>query len=207
MKQYKTTIVDGYVLIVDDSYIKEGDFTYHHVKGIYNAVIDGAYTNQKKIIAQLPLNNSLVLQGIPLLPPIQQEDDVEKLTIKEWKSSEYRTCNPPHMYDMGFKDGYKIHAEKYKYTDNQIRMTYMQGYNRGKEGNPNEMEKYIEFLNQSVQQIKIPTKFICEIEVNCTGNNDNGCFLDSCGHNCGCEFKPKTISTPNGEQWIGEWVY
>ena len=23
-------------------------------------------------------------------------------------------------------------------------------------------------------------------EIECTGNNDNGCFLDSCGHNCGC---------------------
>lgn len=24
-------------------------------------------------------------------------------------------------------------------------------------------------------------------EINCTGNNGNGCYLDSCGHNCGCE--------------------
>jgi hypothetical protein len=23
-------------------------------------------------------------------------------------------------------------------------------------------------------------------EIHCTGNNGNGCFLDSCGHNCGC---------------------
>jgi len=126
MKQYKTTIVDGYVLIVDDSDIKEGDFTYHHVKGIYNAVIDGAYTNQKKIIAHLPLNNSLVLQGVPILPPIKQP--------------------------------------------------------------------------------KLPVAFNCQMEIDCEENND-GCYLDSCGHNCGCEFKPKTISTSNGEQWIGEWVY
>lgn len=25
------------------------------------------------------------------------------------------------------------------------------------------------------------------MEIKCTGNNGNGCFLDSCGHNCGCE--------------------
>jgi hypothetical protein len=23
--------------------------------------------------------------------------------------------------------------------------------------------------------------------IKCTGNNDNGCFMDSCGQNCGCE--------------------
>jgi hypothetical protein len=28
---------------------------------------------------------------------------------------------------------------------------------------------------------------IIEIMIKCTGNNDNGCFMDSCGHNCGCE--------------------
>jgi len=39
---------DHYV-VVDDSEIKKGDWTYHHVKGIYKAVTDDAYTNQKKI--------------------------------------------------------------------------------------------------------------------------------------------------------------
>lgn len=22
--------------------------------------------------------------------------------------------------------------------------------------------------------------------IKCTGNSGNGCFMDSCGHNCGC---------------------
>ena len=26
-----------------------------------------------------------------------------------------------------------------------------------------------------------------ENDIKCTGNNGNGCFMDSCGHNCGCE--------------------
>ena len=34
-------------------------------------------------------------------------------------------------------------------------------------------------------------------EIICTGNNGNGCFMDSCGHNCGCEglkeFSAKNI--------------
>ena len=26
-----------------------------------------------------------------------------------------------------------------------------------------------------------------KIEINCTGNNGNGCYMDSCGHNCNCD--------------------
>lgn len=26
-----------------------------------------------------------------------------------------------------------------------------------------------------------------ENDIKCTGNNGNGCFMDSCGQNCGCE--------------------
>ena len=25
------------------------------------------------------------------------------------------------------------------------------------------------------------------MEIKCTGNNGNGCFMDSCGHDCGCD--------------------
>jgi len=25
------------------------------------------------------------------------------------------------------------------------------------------------------------------MDIICTGNNGNGCFMDSCGHDCGCE--------------------
>jgi hypothetical protein len=34
------------------------------------------------------------------------------------------------------------------YTEEQLKLAYMQGYNRGKDGNPNHMESYIEFLKQ-----------------------------------------------------------
>jgi len=34
------------------------------------------------------------------------------------------------------------------YTEEQLKLAYMQGYNRGKDGNPNHMESYIEFIKQ-----------------------------------------------------------
>ena len=37
------------------------------------------------------------------------------------------------------------------YTEEQVKLAYMQGYNRGKDGNPNHMESYIKFLKQPKQ--------------------------------------------------------
>ena len=37
------------------------------------------------------------------------------------------------------------------YTEEQLKLAYMQGYNRGKDGNPNHMESYIQFLKQHKQ--------------------------------------------------------
>jgi len=34
------------------------------------------------------------------------------------------------------------------YTEEQLKLAYMQGYNRGVDGNPNQMESYIEQLKQ-----------------------------------------------------------
>lgn len=35
------------------------------------------------------------------------------------------------------------------FTEKDIMFAYMQGYNRGKDGNPNHMESYIEFIKQN----------------------------------------------------------
>ena len=35
------------------------------------------------------------------------------------------------------------------YTEEQLKLAYMQGYNRGVDGNPNQMESYIEFLKET----------------------------------------------------------
>jgi hypothetical protein len=73
------------------------------------------------------------------------------------------------MYEKEMKDFYiagldakediKYYDEKYgishrgnprgdTYTEEQLKLAYMQGYNRGKDGNPNHMESYIEFIKQ-----------------------------------------------------------
>lgn len=51
-------------------------------------------------------------------------------------------------------------------------------------------------LFQKLKQIFLPSKPIERQKIMCTGNDGNGCFLDSCGHNCGCVgIQPLTHTT------------
>jgi hypothetical protein len=82
--KYSITQTENYLLIVDDSEIKEGDW-YLPISGIgwklnipIKADANGGYNNEhcKKIISHLPLNDSPILKGVDLLPEI--EDDIEQ---------------------------------------------------------------------------------------------------------------------------------
>ena len=49
-------------------------------------------------------------------------------------------------------------------------------------------DSYIQSLQQTEWDVEIEMGYVGE----CNGNNDNGCFQDSSGHNCGCfKRKPK----------------
>ena len=67
----------NYLLIVDDSEIKEGDWYLSIDQSIRKA--DCAWDNiygpcpHKKIISHLPLNNSPILEDVDLLPPLEDE--------------------------------------------------------------------------------------------------------------------------------------
>jgi len=92
--------IDNYLLVVDDSEIKEGDkVLYNDLDILTTDKFDSWFTkwdfveksippvkyinNCKKIIAHLPLNGAPVLDGVPLLPPLPQEDDKEKYKYTE----------------------------------------------------------------------------------------------------------------------------
>jgi hypothetical protein len=180
MKQYKTTTVDGYLLILDENKdIEENMYTLKD-----GEIIEVSYLGQDNgnaIIAHLPLNNSPILEGVPLLPSIQEEDDVEKLAkIDSITLTDYLLAKEHICMKKGFVRGYKKAKEKFKHTEHEIRMAYMQGYNRGLLDMPNEMENYI----QSIQQPKLPVAFNCEEEEYKSGEDGYGYY-----------------------EWIGEWVY
>jgi hypothetical protein len=84
---HKIITTENYLLVVDDLEIKENNYVYveGHVKpqmckGFENNGDVLCYNNlpyikekTKKVISHLPLNNSPILEGVDLLPPL--EDD------------------------------------------------------------------------------------------------------------------------------------
>jgi hypothetical protein len=76
---------ENYLLVVDDSEIKEGDWIYKSNSNTLNIAGKGYHNFTKsdaKITAHLPLNNSPVLEGVPLLPPLEDDEAINKAKEK-----------------------------------------------------------------------------------------------------------------------------
>lgn len=147
---------NNYLIIVDDSEIKEGDCTYHPIKGLYKAVADGSYTNKKKVIAHLPLNISPVLEGVDLLLPL--EDESERLAELEFPNlyQPMKGIDTPLLLREGFIEGYNKAKEKYKWTDEDVIKIVEKSRETGLTA---------EYLLLSLSQPKYPIAFEQEDEV------------------------------------------
>jgi hypothetical protein len=173
------------LLVVDDSEIKDGDYTYQEASNIISTY-NNAYS--KKIISHLPFNNLPILEGVPLLSPL--EDDVEKLAHEEYPESDW-----DDSHRSGFKAGYYTARYKHKYTEEDLlRLLYWADSDeRLVQG-----EKFSDFL-QSLQKPKIPFAFECEMERVFKHNE----HMER-------EFYevPKTITNSEGRtEWVGKYIY
>ena len=143
---------DNYILITSDEEIKAGDTTIN-LKSIHNhkelCTIDNdieleRYTKKqgndcKKVIAHLPLNNSPILEGVPLLPALPNEEI--DLATQE--------------YPFLFIEGYKKAKEKYKFTEDDVIKIVEKSRETGLTA---------EYLMLSLSQPKLPVGFKCRIE-------------------------------------------
>jgi len=192
--EHRIIYTGAYLLIVDDSEIKEGDFFMTDDNRIELYAPDWrAREWHKKIIAHLPLNSSPILEGVDLLPPI--EDEVEKLA-KEYGEL---ICNKDGTARFDFKRGYNKAKEKYKYTEEDIMKAVVFGYRQNGRNGHIDNEEEREFI-QSLQQPKMPVGFECEMEDVKTLKNRAG----------GVTYfgKPKTTTNSQGlTQWVGEYIY
>jgi hypothetical protein len=161
---------DNYLLIVDDSEIKEGDllWSFSNEKIVVARKVTDLYIHSKKIIAHLPLNNSPILEGVDLLPPLEQ-DDVEKMAKEdaiEIFGNDFSLASLSHQSQ--FKRGYNKAKEKYlREIDKQI----SDFKHDLKECTSNYIKQNCEGaifgltrLQQSLPQPKIPTHFQFEME-------------------------------------------
>jgi hypothetical protein len=158
------------------------------------------YDEDGKLCFHLPLNNAPILEGVPLLPPL--EDEVERLVKEHWEKD--KELNNP----SSFKSGYKKAKEKYKYTEEDMTRAFNIGINSQFESTELKLNKDESFdrhsknllkLIQSLQQPKMPVGFECEDEY---VHDDTVPYPKTLGTH------PKTIVNPQGQTvWVGKYIY
>jgi len=154
-----------YLLVVDDSEIKKGDWFYqinlnkivkHNLK---NGLLLQPQSFDKKIIAHLPLKDTLTFEGVPLLPPLEVEDDIEKLNEDLFDKGSDNVLHPQYQMRTFFNIGYNKAKEKYKYTEEDVAKAVMFG-----RWGATDKISYNNFI-QSLHQPSRPTHFEFEVVV------------------------------------------
>jgi hypothetical protein len=236
-----------YLLVVDDSEIKEGDWCFLGETSLFNAKIGRVNKNVisdngknglnfKKIIAHLPLNDFPILEGVDLLPPL--EDEVEELAEREYSEQSQSCDDDPNEFfnytgylKAGFINGYNKAKEKYKYTNEDMLtirnnlVTLLPTGDVTAWDMIQAISKYTKWFDnyvESLSQPELPTAFECEIQY----------FYMSSEYYYGteagwvkfgesqyesirkeiptCPLKKvhKETTTPEGHtQWVGKYIY
>jgi hypothetical protein len=193
---------DNYLLVVDDSEIKKGDWFYNRVlsqsikvQGVWLDKVDNLNSNLEtfKVIAHLPLNNAPILEGVDVLPPTE-EDDVEKMAFEYSGDLEDTISNV--SYDAYIK-GYNKAREKYKYTEEDMENAITIAKNSM--GVDNDGETCYSHLStkdiiQSLSQPKMPTHFEVFYDID---------TLDSEGK----VYQMTTTNNLGQAQWVGKYIY
>jgi hypothetical protein len=207
--QHKIINTGDYLLIVDESEIKEGDWYIDlNLKQIFsksNPQISKIEW-QKKIIGHLPLNNSPILEGVPLLPPLEDEiigKPLDNYIRERHNQDEY----------VGFIDGYNKAKEKYKYTEeDMVKCWKYASIDKYQVFGDKIGDSYMSFI-QSLQQPKMPVGFNVETEkeictCSCHSNPDMVHFVACCNGGYIKSSKVLTINNLQGlTQWVGEYIY
>jgi hypothetical protein len=197
---------EKYLLVCDDSEIKENDHVYYpEVDEIWcKKLVVGFNKGYKavKIIAHLPLNGAPYLDGVPSLPPF--EDDVEQLAHEEYPESDW-----DDSHRSGFKAGYYTARYKYKYTEEDLSKAWTAGAVFRAFGHLEfSFENWFANYKESLQQ-STPIAFECEIEPEYkhigSTKEVKGSGDRIKNKNAG---KPKTIINFDGRvEWVGKYIW
>lgn len=193
LKKMKHDIIktENYLLIVSDEIPTTWYYdTYLNKLRHTGGAEYGESSISKKVIGHLPINNSPILEGVPLLPPLEDDvEDVDNIAFQAFKVQDEWTWS---QFKDIFPAGYNKAKEKYKYTEEDLRDAYNLGLDADSKLSPN---KTYDTLIQSLQQPKYPIRFECEDEVYMYSIN-------------GDIIKPKTTTNPKGQtQLIGKYIY
>ena len=192
---------DNYLLVVDDSVINLDDWVYTDTEVLFQYGIEHKLNpSTKKVIAHLPLGMYSTLEGVPLLPPIEEDEEelVDKLFVNEVNSLEkIPNSNALEVLENGFKHGYNKAREKYKFTEDDLWVVF--NYGRS-----NMHEETFESVIKRVSQPKTPTHFDFEMEKDYRYNDDG----EPIGFKVHDSNVIKTTTNSQGQQVAcGKYIY
>lgn len=195
---------DNYLLVVDEGEIKGWYYDAYIDKVKHSGGAEyGESIITRNIIAHLPLNGSPILEGVDLLPPLEEEDDVEKFSNSDFPIGTWSSDAVALGLDM-YKTGYKKAKEMYKYTEEDLRKAWNAAYIDAMSIDEETYKPlfYEDFI-QSLSQPKMPIGFELQIGV-CERWLNEDC-TDNC---CGIPEKKITTTTPEGHtQWAGTYIF
>jgi hypothetical protein len=192
--EHKLIKTDNYLLVGSNDDLRRGWFYCVRKNDIFQDEGEDVHccNGDIRITAHLPLNNSPILEGVDLLPPM--EDDVEKLADKLISCSDFIDVL---LVKEVWKSGYNKAKEKYKYTEEDILIIRNKLVSMLPTGDVSAWDmimaasnytKWFDEYIQSLQQPKYPVAFECEMEV--VGITDDGNnYIE----------QPKTITNSQGQ--------
>ena len=158
--------------------------------------------NQYNILAHLSLNGSPILEGVDLLPPI--EDDVDKLaTNYVTEDGKYGLHDDVDRELSSFTAGYNKAREKFLLElDKQI-LDFTHDVNRTSSQHAHFGGALFGLNRLKFYLSQYPTEFECEMDYDC-------CKQYLCCMGCDAtddmiNLRPKTITTAQGVQWVGKY--
>ncbi len=230
---------ENYHFVVSDEEIKENTpYLNDQVVFISDDVFDeGNNPNQnkenKKIIAHRPLNNALYLDGVDVLPEI--EDDLHIHDAIGYAGSEGHP--DPHAFSEkqiallhGYVEGFEKAKETYKYTEEDLmnlvqkaHEIYSSGFGVATDVKKQDLIDFTKSLNQP----KLPVAFEREVEVLAKEPEEGGGYLYRIKDGIVRGFsnttlpfeelekvgwtlfeRPKTFKHSDGKtEWVGNYIF
>ena len=151
-------------------------------------------------ITKSPLNDFGQL-SIKNCQSIENGYDLDELAFYEFPNNNFNGQTSIEQkirqsaFKVGFQKALEILGDK-KFSDIDVKraMRMIFDWSEGEDDHSectslnNLWDKYFESTQQTEWDVEIIKEYVGE----CKGNNNDGCFQDSPGHDCGCyEYKPK----------------
>lgn len=193
--KYELIKTEDYLLVVSDEEIKNGNlFVDTNSKTIHTCELaEGLFNTRKKIIAHLPLNGAPYLDGVDVLPEIEDEVDKE---AKEF-ANESASCDYEEGINVGKYQGFVKAKEKYKYTLSDMKRAFNCGRDSESIDRFEDWRTFVRFIDSL--EPKLPIAFECEMKE--YGQYDCGVFMKD------DEEQIKITNSEGRTEWVGKYIF